>query len=682
MKGLLLGVMSVLLWGVFPLHFAAAEVLDTKQLTVVPTRAVEPLQVLVRSNGADGEFSGEILSRRPLYASVLQFTLLNEYAGVVWRNEIDLPDKAQRIMPFYFPAVDSNEPLILSVEAYDDFGNTAGSGQKYVTLEGKTASVEITNSEVFLDDTSTLNFNVSVQNGAVAQSYIPEVKIYQGLEHFGDLLQSFDQPAISLDPKARTELAFSIPFKEVAGVYEIVITLLDARNREKASASFYQQVYKPGDFFKVIDLKSYYTTDDRSRAKLELSGLSTVVLTEPVKMQVKLQHQENIFLDKTFSLALQPGYFTKSIELNLPAYVKNLSGSAAFFLKGKKIQTINFRSKQPDVKAPTVKKVAKPKVEKKITPVVLKPEPKWVFTDEQILVVVSVCTFLLVLVIIISWVRNRYLAWILVLLGGGNMALTSAWALTVGRDVFPMVEWSNPIPETSLVFNPTSDSGFQWFPVKGRVFNYLTQAALLKGDSFKNVRFNLVSPTGRGYQFKLDESFLKPDTTVYNNSRSGEYYFVLDLGLLEKADVIGRDESLVWEDGEWQLQLIFPYKQKDKDELYLATPLETFGTFLVDQQPPLWQWQLKNSKGGLLSESDFTNEPIQVDLNCKDKGSQCISNNQAFTLQGNFCADGLACNSTAIRKFEMCDAAGNCATEEIVIQGYDPVPLERMKKYL
>lgn len=673
MKALWLWVLSIIILGLTPVFQLKAEVVDNQQLTLVPTRAVEPLQILVSSNGEDGWFSGEILSRRPLYASVLQFTLLNQEEGVAWRDTLKLPLQAQRIMPFYFPAIGADEPLFLSVQAYDDFGNTVGSGHKYVTLQVESSNITVSNTEAHLNDKGEINISLFTENGALRQGYIPQVKVYQGLEHFGDLLETTEQEVVILDPKQRQQLSFDQSFPFPPGVYEVVVTLLDAGTREPLSASFYQQIYRSGDFFKVIDLKSYYTATDHSKARLELSGLSTVVLTEPVQIQVRLQHQQNIFLDKTFNLALQPGYFTKYIELNLPDYVERLSGNATFSLKGKKIQSIDFKSEEMSEEALALAKPETPEP-KKLGPIVLKKGDRWVFSSRQVWGVVVACTLMLLLIVVLSWARNRWLSLLILALGGTGTLVGTVQALTVGRDVFPMVEWSNPIPEMSMVFNPSSQKGFQWLPVKGRVFNYLTQTALLKDEAFDRVRFNLVSPTNRRYQYQLDESLLKEDSSLYANPRSGDYYFVLDLGHLVGAPVIGRDTTLVWEEGEWGLQLIFPYQQKNEDLLYLATPLEEFGRFTVDEQPPLWKWQLQNESGEFLTESDFTNKPITVSLQCQDRGSACVNAQQSFEIKGNFCSDALKCNVDAARDFELCDTAGNCHTEAITIRGYDPVP--------
>ena len=83
------------------LNLGQAQSITDQQLTIVPTRAVEPLQVLVKSSGEDGLLSGEILSRRPLYASVLQFTLLDQNKGIAWQDDLKLPDDARRICLLY-----------------------------------------------------------------------------------------------------------------------------------------------------------------------------------------------------------------------------------------------------------------------------------------------------------------------------------------------------------------------------------------------------------------------------------------------------------------------------------------------------------------------------------------------------------------------------------------------------
>ncbi len=137
---------------------------------------------------------------------------------------------------------------------------------------------------------------------------------------------------------------------------------------------------------------------------------------------------------------------------------------------------------------------------------------------------------------------------------------------------------------------------------------------------------------------------------------------------------MGGADPLVWEDGKWQFQMIFPYQQKEEETVYLGTPLQDFGFFEVDQRPPLWQWQLKESTEALLGESDFTNQPITVSITCQDQDSACITPLQEFSTVGNFCDDALKCNTQAARAFEVCDTAGNCVTESLSISGYDPVP--------
>lgn len=653
------------------------EIVDTSQLTMVPTRAVEPLQVLISSTGEDGSLSGEVLSRRPLHASVLQFILLDKYEGVAWEDNLKLPSAPRRITPFYFETIGSDAPLFLSVQAYDDFGNTVGSGHKIVELKSGTSSVVISNSQAFLDDEFALNFSVFLENGRVRGTYVPQVQIYQGLEHFGELLTTIDQPLLSLEPKQREQLNFAIPFVDPPpGVYEMVVTILDSTTRQPLSASHHQQLYKSGDFFRVIDLSTKYLDEDESRLNLELSGLSTVVLKEPVQMRIQLRYQQNIFLDKMFPLALQPGYFTKNVELQLPAYVSQLSGKAVFYLRDKKLQTVDFSSAPTDMDLGDSGVVASipetPSVERPGS-IVLREGSGLTLTDKQIWYVVAICTTILLLLVGLSWVRQRFLLYLVLAGLGASLGGTNVWALTVGRNVFPMVEWSNPVPEAHRVFNPDSTEGFQWIPVKGRIFNYLTQSALLKGDAFEQTRLNLTSPSQRNYQFKLDQNVLAANTDLYHNPRSGEYYFVLDLARLAQVDSIGRDTTLVWEEGEWQLQLLFNYQQKGQEALWLATPLESFGQFKIDLQPPLWRWQLFDHNGQALSEADFTNQDITINFQCQDALSQCNQTDLSFAVRGNFCADGTRCNTQAVRDFKLCDQAGNCATQSLEITGYDAV---------
>ena len=658
-----------------PLFQSNAQIVETEGLTIVPTRAVEPLQVLVKSDGDQGLFTGEVLARRPLIADKLEFTLINDNQGIVWQESLNLPDLGQRIMPFYFEDIEASERLILSVQAYDQFGNTAGSGHKYVDFPKKISSISINSSEAFLNDKSELSVDLLTQNGLVRQSYIPQVKIYNGLSHFGDLIKTVDQSIMTLDPKQRQQLSFVLPFDYSPGVYEIVVNLLEATSRKPISASYAQTIYRSGDYFKIVDLKSYYMADDKSKARLELTGLSTVVLTDPVQMRVRLQNKQNIYLDKNYHLALQPGYFTKFVDLDLPGYVSELSGSAVFSLQGKEIQTVDFRSKPREAEATEIQEVkASPEVNLSAIPRLAPVEKKLTLSDKQILAVVIVCTVLLLLIIVFAWARSRWLAWIIISIGGASSTLTAVYALTVGRDVFPMVEWSNPIPAESMVFNPSHKDGFQWIPVKGRIFNFLTQSALLKKEDFSELRFNFKAPSGRSYQYKIDESLLRPNTDIYVNSQSGDYYFVLDLSTFKTANPIGSDKPMIWEDGQWQLQLIFPYQQKNQEPIYLATPLDEFGFFTIDQTPPLWQWQLKKTDGDILAEADFTSQPITVSISCQDKESECVNPLQSFNVIGNFCNDALACNTEASRKFEVCDTAGNCAIRDLEIKGYDPVP--------
>lgn len=651
-----------------------AQVIESSQLTSIPTRAVEPLQILVRSDIKDAFFAGEILSRRPLEAKTLEFTLLNEFNGVTWRETVKLPLQAQKIMPFYFEQIETTGRHFLSVQAYDQFGNTAGSGYKPLDFPEKIPSVTLSATEVFLDETPQLNVDLFVVNGLVQQSYVPQIKIYQGLEHFGDLVSTNDQKIITFDPRQRQQLSYKLPFSYSAGVYEIVITLLEANTRQPLSASYYQQIYRPGDFFKVVDLKTYYTATDKSSARIELEGLSTIVFTEPVQMQVRLQSQQNIYLDKRFSLTLQPGYFTKFIDLNLPDYVVDIAGSATFYLQGRKIQTIEFSSDKINLEELTDTAEAVVQKPSETIPPLIPIKKTFTLSDSQMWWIVVGCTMVLLLIVILAWGRSRWLVIFCLSLGGMGTLISEVLALTVGRGVFPMVEWSNPIPQGNMVFNPTSQTGFQWFPVKGRIFNYLTQTSLLKKEAFAEIRFNLISPTKRLYQFKLDSALLKPETEIYTNVNTGDYYFVLDLGLMAETNPIGREVPIVWEEGAWQLQLIFPYQQKDEDILYLATPLDGFGFFRIDQQPPLWQWQLKKSNGEILAEADFTNQPITVSISCQDRESECIKPIQDFNIVGNFCSDALQCNTEAARNFSVCDTAGNCATDMIEINGYDPVP--------
>lgn len=658
-----------------PLSQSVAQVIETEGLTIVPTRAVEPLQILVKSDGTQGFFTGEVLSRRPLIADNLEFTLLNANHGIVWQDGFDLPAQGQRIMPFYFEDIHASETLFLSVQAYDQFGNTAGSGHKYIKFPEKLPSVSVSSSEVFLNDKSELNIDLLAENGLVRQSYIPQVKIYNGLKHFGDLIETVDQPIVILDPKQRQQLSFVLPFDQSPGVYEIVVNLLEATSRKSISASYAHTIYRPGDYFKIVDLKSYYTADDESKARLELTGLSTVVLTEPVQMRVRLQNKQNIYLDKNYRLALQPGYFTKFVDLDLPDYVSELNGSAVFYLQGKKIQTVDFRSNpsETDVAEIIAVKVS-PEVDLSSIPPRVPEAKKFTLSDKQIIGVVIGCTVLLLLIIVFAWARSRWLAWVVISIGGASSTLTAVYALTVGRDVFPMVEWSNPIPAESMVFNPSHEGGFQWIPVKGRIFNFLTQSALLKEGDFNELRFNLKAPSGRNYQYKMSQELLKPNTDIYTNSQSGDYYFVLDLSAFETLNPLASDKPMVWEDGRWQLQLIFPYQQKEEEPIYLATPLDEFGFFTIDQSPPLWQWQLKKSDGDILAEADFTSQPITVSISCQDKESECMNPLQDFNVVGNFCNDGLTCNTEASRQFEVCDTAGNCTVQNLDIDGYDPVP--------
>jgi hypothetical protein len=237
-----------------------------------------------------------------------------------------------------------------------------------------------------------------------------------------------------------------------------------------------------------------------------------------------------------------------------------------------------------------------------------------------------------------------------------------------------MVEWSNPSPTQKMVFNPSSDSGFQWLPVKGRVFNYLTQRALVRGENFESVRLNFMSPTNKQYQYFLEDQLLKSQTSVNLDSNSGDYFFVLDLQRLSEVPSIDSSSPIVWEEGTWQLQLVFPYQQKEEETIYLGTPLNDFGSFEIDQLPPIWQWQLKESTGEVLGEADFTNQPITVSISCQDQGSDCVSPLQSFSLVGNFCGDALRCNTQAARDFRVCDSTGNCRTDSLSIRGYDPVP--------
>lgn len=653
-----------------------AQIVPNNKLTIVPTQAVEPLQILVRSHGEDGLFSGEVLSRRPLKASVLQFTLLDKYQGVAWRDELELPDRSRRIMPFYFPAIGSTDPLFLSVQAYDDFGNTKGSGHQYIELQEAEPSINVTYSDVFLDDTPQLNFTMFMENGAVAQTYLPEIKIYQGLEHFGDLQRTLYQDSFTLDPRQRKESSFNVPFDFTPGVYEVVLTLVDPVTKKALSSAFHQQIYRSGDYFKIMNLEAYYVTEDRAKAHLDVSGLSTIVLTEPVQMQVKLQHQRNIFYDKSVGFTLQPGYFTKTLELDLPPYVNELSGSATFFLKGKKFQTVTFNSdtvralkSQDSADVPAERTDLKP-----TGPLVLQSGEGMILTDQQVLMVVVGCTVLLLLLVLGHWLRARWLVWAGLILGGGSFVLSSSLALTVGRDVFPMVEWSNPMIGESVAFNPSSTKGFQWLPIKGRVFNYLTQKALLNNDEFSRIRFNLFGPSGQVLQYEVHPDMLKEGSTLYSSAQSGSYYFVIDLGRLADVEPLGGKAPVKWEEGTWQMQLLFPYQQRDNQELWLATPLEDFGHFEIDEQPPLWQWQLQDVLGVTLGENDFTNQGINVVMQCQDKANVCTQAQRRFLVRGNFCGDGTQCNTTAPRAFELCDQVGNCSQKTLSVRGYDPVP--------
>ena len=674
MKALMHWSLGVLLVMFLPALSVQAEVISEEQLTLVPTREVEPLQILEGLVNEQPLFTGEILSRRPLHADFLQFTLLDEFDGVVWRDNLKLPRQAQRIMPYSFDEINASGKLFLSVQAYDQFGNTAGSGHKYIEFPEKVVSITINSSEVSLNDQEELNVDMFVVNGPVRQTYIPRVQVYRDLAHFEDLIQTEELPFIDLQPGQQQQLNFKFPFKSPPGVYEIKMDLLNASNREPISSAHYRQIYRAGYFFKVVDLQSFYTAADKSSVRLKLDGLSTVVLTDPVQMRVRLSDKQNIYLDKNYSFTLTPGYFTKFVDLSLPSYVEQLNGTATFFLNGQKVQTIDFSDiETEDPPAELLALEAPEVVVEPIPPLVEKPEV-WYLSDKAILGIVIGCTITLLLVVLVTWIKSRWLMWVLVPLISFGISVPKLNALTVGRDVFPMVEWSNFSGDEKLLFNPSSESGFQWLPVRGRVFNYLTQSALIKGDAFDQVRLNLTSPSSKTYQFQLSPELLKENTRVNLDSRSGDYFFILDLKALESAPTLVEEELLVWEDGPWQMQLIFPYQQVEQDTIYLATPLEDFAFFEIDQKPPLWQWQLKTVVGEVLSEADFTNQPVTVSITCQDQDSECVTPIQNFTVVGNFCEDALKCNTQAAREFEVCDIVGNCQTETITINGYDPVP--------
>ncbi len=528
MKGLKRWFLGGILGAFLPVLSLSAQVIEPNRLTLVPTREVEPLQVLVNSTVKDDFFSGEVLSRRPLVADTLQFTLLNEFDGVVWRENLKLPRQAQSIMPFYFEAIEASGPLFLSVQAYDKFGNTAGSGHENIDFPEKISSVTINSSEVFLNDNNEINIDLFVVNGPVKQTYIPQIKIYQGLEHFGNLIATKEPPFVDLQPRQQQELNFTLPFEYAPGVYEIVTTLLDASTRKPLSSAHYRQIYRSGYFFKVVDLESFYTSEDKSTARLKLDGLSTVVLTEPVQMRVRLEDQQNIYLDKNYSFTLQPGYFTKYIDLNLPSYVETLNGSATFFLKGAKIQTVNFTSEETTLNAENLQSQTDTAVVDlaSISPLVPKPK-KWYLSDTGVLGVVVGCTLLLLFLVLFNWVKSRWLLLGLTVLVGFGSAIKPIKALTVGRDVFPMVEWSNPITNASVVYNPSNSEGFAWLPVKGRIFNYLTQGALVKGDAFNEVRLNFVSPQGKEYQFLLQPEILKKGSRLNLDSSLWRLFFYI-----------------------------------------------------------------------------------------------------------------------------------------------------------
>jgi len=213
-------------------------------------------------------------------------------------------------------------------------------------------------------------------------------------------------------------------------------------------------------------------------------------------------------------------------------------------------------------------------------------------------------------------------------------------------------------PTDGWIINPGSSDNFQTLKFKGNI-DISSLDAFITGQSIVvAVHFKDVLDVTYPFEtlFQTSQTFVITDPAKVN-----DYEFTVDA-----------PAALV--DGEYPVELVFaagPGVTGSISPLEIPLNLSIF----ADSTPPTLEFNYFDNEVEL-TLGDFTNDPVELGVECIDTTGCLLASADIFEVRGNFCSGESFCEA-ATDEFVLCDQVGNCTgPTQVEINHYDPVAPE------
>jgi hypothetical protein len=643
--------------------FGPSSMAFAKTIIKLKTFSVAPAQVALF------EVKSDRLYGKAIMTSVIEdlldqayFQLLDENGAEIFSetttwDSVKFKKGNQVIIPFDFDWTEN--PLVgkftLKFELRNKNQDPVGRGETHVVIEGSKASVsdrsEIRNLQVEIGSEALLSFDFVP---SFSGEFQPVVEFF---ERFTTRLplDTYKQELVSVKSGEVHKFVLAVPSPVAAESYVLRVQV-SSEERGIVTGNLQHRFLVSGDFGEikgfVVEPSRYLEADEE--VGFSLFG-SVQRPKESVELQLKINQKKGGKVVQVWEerQSLKPsdwGDFETEFLLKLVTSATSFDLEATLVREGKVIEekTLQTKSFSPPVK----EEILKPQSSIEIVEDLIPEEMKTFEIPSAKGIMLPILT---VLIAALGWWLFQMKQKTFKIL----IFMPFLWGMTAEAydQVNCVIEWLHPGNNWS--YNPSPSAEFPDFHrmgFQGHFYNPTTGLGCFIGD-----------PNA------VDVVFTQGATVVTAANVAG---ITIDLQTTYEFEVDITSLGLL--DGEWEVEVQF----EDPNNLgtWFATSWSdppaagVNGRIKVDTTAPTLSFAYTpDQSGGMV----YTNQPVDIAVSCVDATAGCQPGGlSALDIKGNFCSNGVECDTLGTRNFEVCDLAGNCSNylvNQAAIDFYDPV---------
>lgn len=631
----------------------------------IESRPINNVEVSFIPSENEGILNGKVWGNKQIpEASKMIVELVDTNQAVIISNEIEVATKKDKNFSENFTLKISEYNLsgdyTIKARVLDKNNLVLSFGEKKKLFESK--NTENINSSianlVIRSDKELVSGSVGFLNNDLDGEFTAKIDIYRD-DTERKYVGTFNSEKVFVKSGEEKEITFSFDSPAEPQIYEAEVSIMQ-KGKEITGKLTKQFLIKGdfGEFYKIkIGPEKYIKKGET--ITVEFTGATTTKKDQVLSVEIDLTDNNGFSAKKFVNVSpesLLGGFEGKEVFLatkgvsqivaNISLWNGNdelakISKSTELF---KKPENENFISKIKEIK----------------TGVKLSSSDRYKIILILTLIVLAIIIFIRGLVRS-SKSKNFFIFFCLIIISGAAFASSPTGTLYpangIGYNSNSESGFFNKIGFWGYLFNPLLGG---YFPITNETINYEVTISngirsIIVPGTFTNknsyeYKFNVNVPS------ELEDGTYIPSIRFFGSSIENR---LADLGILETDGSRATEINLTLSNIE-------------------GNPIK----IIIDSKSPNQTFTFKKLSEDVINDGEFINEQFTNTPVCGDAGVGCYAGGDsvytAFNTKGNFCDSSLPVGNTrtfcgAIHEFKVCDIVGNCNTQSVDIDFYDPV---------